>query len=74
MCAGYSLPIDELPRPVWCYPFHWTGLHTYGTGDVWHCPCELPMYAMKQTALAASTETRSAPAHCCYPLHCWWSH
>lgn len=50
--AGFIIPIDEIPRPVWYYPLHFMGFHTYAihgtlvnefdrTEQVWHCPCEI---------------------------------
>jgi hypothetical protein len=49
--AGYIIPVDSIPDPVWRYPMHYLGYHTYamhgmminefkGT-DGWHPPCEI---------------------------------
>lgn len=49
--AGYVIPIDSIPAPVWRYPMHYLGYHTYAMHGMmmnefedttdWRCPCEV---------------------------------
>eukprot|EP00892_Ulva_mutabilis_P010291 jgi/Ulvmu1/7634/UM038_0061.1 len=49
--AGYIIAIDDIPKPMWRYPMHYIGYHTYGIHGMmlnqfedtagWDCPCTL---------------------------------
>lgn len=49
--AGYVIPISDIPKPLWRYPMHYLGYHTYALSGMmanefldtkaWGCPCEI---------------------------------
>ena len=49
--AGYIIALEDIPNPMWRYPMHYIGYHTYGIHgmmlnefedtDGWDCPCTL---------------------------------
>ena len=51
VCAGYIIALEDIPNPMWRYPMHYIGYHTYGIHgmmlnefedtDGWDCPCTL---------------------------------
>ncbi|MEW5317655.1 MAG: hypothetical protein WDW38_008937 [Sanguina aurantia] len=51
LVCGYFQPVSQLPGPVWRYPMHYVGYHTYAWAGFmqnefndpsvsWGCPCE----------------------------------
>jgi hypothetical protein len=69
--CGYVIPVDDLPDPVWRYPFHFIAFHTYALHGLvlnefqhrsgWGCPCEIFLAGCNAPCSQSGDEVR--PAH-----------